>query len=890
IFNFLEQQNLFFEKIDLNDAENRKVFFDDITHLIQSFIVKMKKNIFADISEKLQVETAYSYLIQFILFKVIVDNGLKDFTELYKNLFKLINRNLGEKREYDQILLNIKNIADFISSHIYKPFKDEQENINNKIFTNFKTGYSIDDISVWLDIIIFIDKYNFGNLKNEIFGFIYENYLKDLYADKNRGQFFTAPDVVNFMLNELGYTPQNIKNQKDKISIIDPSCGAGTFLYSAVDNIIRAFEGKKSETESKFVEDLINQNIFGLDIEEFPLYLAEMGILMKLLPLIINEKYGNPVKQKLKIFKTRDSISEFLDTGIGAANPEIDYPTLFSKKDLGYKSFMRDNKNLQKMIESMQGTNGKRMRFDYVIGNPPYIGINECSTQKVDFVEKMKDKHNFSISWENIYGINFKREKKYPPKPNLYAFFIALGLALLKDNGKMCYVIPQTLLTETDYDVLRYYLSKNTTIEKLITFKNNLFVGRGFKQKKNVATSSLIIVVKKALPTENHKVKIVNYTDKKQENQSQISENFKNQIKNEQEILQTVLFEKYLNWNFIKQNDSNFLNFSDNYNKNTISIENYRSELLKNADELILDVGFILKNENITSEMQNIEDWELLSFDKNRYIINKIYGYYPNDKSKIDLPLASYGYKTLDFPYKIVWQKSYGSKHFYYSDRRILPNMSNQQIMVSKNKNEIFYLFALLNSPVNQYLLHKLFSLGNEKIGMFIVVKRLKNFVRIPKINDKNKFVKTKIIDLAGKFIENENITLKNLVDFSGLMVQRFENVQVTGNNLILTFNQKDYQQKIAKGKADFVRKLIFEKFYDSNLIFNRQEVTLQELQNLEAIDFEEQKKLKNHIDNLVFALYFDIVLPENQLDNTVFVEQECKKNKFYELINAQKS
>ena len=54
--------------------------------------------------------------------------------------------------------------------------------------------------------------------------------------------------------------------------------------------------------------------------------------------------------------------------------------------------------------------------------------------------------------------------KKYAPKPNLYAFFIALGLALLKNDGKMAYIIPQTILTETDYDVLRYHLANRTTI------------------------------------------------------------------------------------------------------------------------------------------------------------------------------------------------------------------------------------------------------------------------------------------------------------------------------------------------------------------------------------------------------------------------------------------
>lgn len=65
-------------------------------------------------------------------------------------------------------------------------------------------------------------------------------------------------------------------------------------------------------------EKLINENVFGLDIAEFPSFLAEMNILMHMLPLIITEKYNNSIDQKIKIFKTNDSISEFLvgETGI----------------------------------------------------------------------------------------------------------------------------------------------------------------------------------------------------------------------------------------------------------------------------------------------------------------------------------------------------------------------------------------------------------------------------------------------------------------------------------------------------------------------------------------------------------------------------------------------
>ncbi|GHT18472.1 hypothetical protein AGMMS4957_00850 [Bacteroidia bacterium] len=390
IFNPEGQSNLFEEKLNLNIAENRSLFFEDTTRLISKFRVKLKTiGVLTLLTEKQEVETAYSYLIQFILYKVLVDSGFKKFISEYKKMIRIIKKSILDSDFYNVIVRDIKDISEYISKNIYKPFADEQSSINQKLADVLKRDLTIDEIAPWLDIIVFINKYDFGNLRNEIFGFIYENYLKDLYQNENRGQYFTDPDVVNFMLEELDYTPETIRKNPDKISLIDSACGAGTFLYSAVDAILESLDAQFTKEQAQKTEQLITNNIFGLDIEEFPLYLAEMSILMRLLPLIINDDYENPIDKKIKVFKTKDSISEFLDAEIGVVNPEIDYPSLFLKTDLGYPSFMRDNKNLQEMIESMQGQNGERMRFDFVVGNPPYISYNDCCRQKISFISKI---------------------------------------------------------------------------------------------------------------------------------------------------------------------------------------------------------------------------------------------------------------------------------------------------------------------------------------------------------------------------------------------------------------------------------------------------------------------------------------------------------------------
>jgi len=237
--------------------------------------------------------------------------------------------------------------------------------------------------------------------------------------------------------------------------------------------VIKAF-GNHTEEKSKQIEEIVNNNIFGLDIDEFTIYLAEMNILMRMLPLIISEKYNNPVDKKIKVFFTKDSIAEFLNTGL--RNTMQDFEAIkarggqlsmgFKELDLGYKSYVREESDLEEMKKSVESTPEiPRRRFDYVIANPPYVGYNECSKQKVLIFELMKQG---KASLNNIYGVNLhsipNKTKKRPPKPNLYAFFIALGIALLKDNGKLCYIIPQTILVNPDFDVIRYHLAKFTTL------------------------------------------------------------------------------------------------------------------------------------------------------------------------------------------------------------------------------------------------------------------------------------------------------------------------------------------------------------------------------------------------------------------------------------------
>jgi methylase of polypeptide subunit release factors len=894
IFTPSGQLDFFKDKIILNESQNRPLFFDDITKVISKFKSKMSaigvwKNTDGKSREKVAVETSYAYLIQFILYKVLVDNDFSKFKAQYSRLFSKIKKSLLDSDFYSIIINEIKNISEYISQKLYKPFAKEQESINKKLIDNLKQNLTIDDIAPWLDIIVFIDKYDFSNLKNEIFGFIYENYLKDLYGDKNKGQYFTDPAVVNFMLQEIGYSEAHLKSAgKDRISIIDPSCGAGTFLYSAVDKIIAAFDDGKDEA-SRLIQDLVDKNIFGLDIEEFPLYLCEMSILMKLLPQIVGENFENPVENKLKIFKTKDSISEFLDTGITSTKKQINLFEHLEKTALDYPSFMRDEKDLLEMLKSLQENMGQRSRFDFVIGNPPYIGYNECCKQKMPFTQKIKYKKDTTLTMGNVYGVNLhsvpNRRKSYPPKPNLYVFFIALGFALLKDGGKIAYIIPQTALTAGDLDVLRYHLSRYASIEKIITFDGNLFIGRGLKQNEPVATSSLIFVCKKSAPKENHKIKIVNYKTYNEIQESNFEKYLSGRNKEIKEILQSLLLSKVENWNFIKQEEI-FSDFLKSYQCNSEDISIYyehKISKMRFSSSFYFDIGFILDKKYFVKERQDY--YPVLDFKQSCGYSKLLFSqYYPQDLQKIKLTKNS-RYEQLGRKYNIVWSiKNFLGCHF--TCEPIIFNMGAASIIASDNKKEILWLFSLLNCRITYFIIEGSLKINNEK-EFLVSLKSIKQYIRIPKITKDNQKIKDEIIKETEKMLSLEDVLLKEIADFSSLSIQKFESIDIGKSNIILVRDLKEYKVKIKNGCEDLARQAISINLANADALLPiEREVSLQELKNLPAIDFVKQREIKDYIDDLVFALYFNIPVKNLGIEYAADIKKSNSKNEFYRLIN----
>lgn len=899
---FEERGQLYLFEHKLFVEENRESFFEDITTLIESLRRKLNiEGYFKGLPDKERTrkatEITYAYIIQFILYKTLVDNSFPDFEKEHKQIVERIHRYVRDSR-YKDILSVIEGISHGISENVYRPFNEEQQVISDKILLLYRTENKLSDVSPWLDIFVFINKYNFQNVRNEIFGYVYENYLKEVFEEEKRGQYFTDSAVVDFMLQQIGYTAEKVRkkiesDKLDELSIIDPACGSGTFLYNATGEIIKSFS-EQTEEVSKQIEQLVNTNVFGLDIAEFPLYLAEMNIIMRMLPLIMSERYNNPVDKKIKVFLTKDSVAEFI--GAGLENTDVDEYVRrgqiligFPEQDPDYESFMRNKDDLEEAKRSLRKcAEMPRRRFDYVVANPPYVTYNECSQQRVLIFDMMKEG---KVKLSNVYGVNLHStpdmRKKRPPKPNLYAFFIATGIALLKERAKLCYIIPQTILTAGDMDVLRYHLAKYVTIEKIITFSGNLFIDRGLGQEKVIPTSSLIFVIRKATPTRKHEVEIINYKDDKDTIEDTLNNILADTKIDKKRILQHDLQKNVDNWNFIKQ-DKGFLDFYEEYKKNTSHMSIYFSHLLAQRQfksKFYFDIGYKIDEKAMAEKPRDRNLWYRYPIlDSHFWTIRKFKGYWPNIRSGsskfvIKLLKANQGYNLLDSKYKIIWWYI-NPLRFHFTDHRIIWARNRYCGIGSDDKQELLYLFAVLNSIVVDKILNGLLRAEREK-DYLISISSIKSYVRVPKTNRDNQHIKDEVIRISDQMLNLEKKTLSDFVDFSRLLMQEFKEVRCEKGYLLLKDGDKTTKLQI-KYNPELVANTLSQEVGNRELEINEKKVKLSFLRNLRVVDFKKQRDLKYYVDLLVFALCFKIAVSQDDLGKVQRIKKLCSNSKYF--------
>lgn len=279
--------------------------------------------------------------------------------------------------------------------------------------------------------------------------------------------------------NQNGYEQKLSKENRKK---------NGIFLTNSlciVDNILNIIDLQDDFFSKKILEPACGQGIFILKL------LADIYIFcpddVLLSNFIENNIYFVDIQEEM-IKKTKSNISKL-------------YFYLFEKEYNGsFNGIVADfTEKKRSKIPSLFDVSSNNIFedfydfFDYVIGNPPYVTLYGRRDKKDSEEQRIKYLKNYSQFPDSVKN----------GKINLVMLFLEHSLSLMKENGKLSFIIDVAFF-ETAYQYTRKYLLENSQINELHINISDF----------NVASGQIILKLTKS-KSANNEVNIIDNKTKK---------------------------------------------------------------------------------------------------------------------------------------------------------------------------------------------------------------------------------------------------------------------------------------------------------------------------------------------------------------------------------------
>ena len=140
--------------------------------------------------------------------------------------------------------------------------------------------------------------FDFASLEGDVLGELYQDYF-DRETRLALGEFYTPREVVEFILDEVGY----VGEATDRGRLLDPACGSGTFLVAALQRYLEAHEDE--DGRRVLTRLILGLHIVGLDVNPFATLLAQVNYAAQLLPLYSEVLQKGPFSiQNLPVYRT----------------------------------------------------------------------------------------------------------------------------------------------------------------------------------------------------------------------------------------------------------------------------------------------------------------------------------------------------------------------------------------------------------------------------------------------------------------------------------------------------------------------------------------------------------------------------------------------------------
>jgi predicted helicase len=189
---------------------------------------------------------------------------------------------------------------------------------------------------------------------------------------QRRGVYYTPEPVVSYIVRSIDHLlktrfdrPMGLADEK--VMILDPACGTGTFLYFVIQEIHDTVVRKRGEGAwNSYVKEKLLPRIFGFELLMAPYAMAHMKLALQLQEL----GYDFEGDERLGIYLT-NSLEE----------------AITKAETLGFARFISDEADAAAEIK-------KEKPIMVVLGNPPY---SVSSANKGEHIERLMDRYKDAV-------------------------------------------------------------------------------------------------------------------------------------------------------------------------------------------------------------------------------------------------------------------------------------------------------------------------------------------------------------------------------------------------------------------------------------------------------------------------------------------------------------